>query len=74
VSGHGASNKAAQQLSWDRVSGIIRFLVERQGISNTRIIFEYGTKGDQSTVDLTGTTEEGTNTVPAPHPNLKKIK
>ena len=46
VSGHGASNKAAQQLSWDRVNAIIRYLVERQGISNNRIIFEYGTEGD----------------------------
>jgi len=74
VSGHGASNKAAQQLSWDRVNAIIRYLVERQGISNTRIIFEYGTEGDANTVDLMGTTEEGPNTVPAPHPNLQKLK
>ncbi|MDQ6815771.1 MAG: OmpA family protein [Bacteroidota bacterium] len=74
VSGHGASNKAAQQLSWDRVNAMIRYLVERQGISNTRIIFEYGTEGDAGTVDLMGTTEEGPNSVPAPHPNLQKIK
>jgi outer membrane protein OmpA-like peptidoglycan-associated protein len=74
VSGHGASNKAAQQLSWDRVNAIIRYLVERQGISNTRIIFEYGTEGDATTVDLMGTTEEGPNSVPAPHPNLQKLK
>jgi outer membrane protein OmpA-like peptidoglycan-associated protein len=74
VSGHGASSKAAQQLSWDRVSAIIRYLVDRQGISNTRIIFEYGTEGDPNTVDLMGTTEEGPNAVPAPHPNLQKIK
>jgi outer membrane protein OmpA-like peptidoglycan-associated protein len=74
VSGHGASNKAAQQLSWDRVNAIIRYLVERQGLSNSRIIFEYGTEGDPNTVDLMGTTEEGPNTVPAPHPNLQKTK
>lgn len=74
VSGHGASNKAAQQLSWDRVDAIIRYLVERQGLSNSRIIFEYGTEGDPNTVDLMGTTEEGPNTVPAPHPNLQKVK
>jgi outer membrane protein OmpA-like peptidoglycan-associated protein len=74
VSGHGASNKAAQQLSWDRVNAIIRYLVERQGISSNRIIFEYGTEGDPSTVDLMGTVEEGPNTVPAPHPNLQKVK
>lgn len=74
VSGHGASNKAAQQLSWDRVNAIIRYLVERQGLSDSRIIFEYGTEGDPLTVDLMGTTEEGPNTVPAPHPNLQKLK
>ncbi len=72
VSGHGASNKVAQQLSWDRVNSIIQYLVERQGISSSRIIFEYGTEGDPLTVDLMGTTEEGPNSVPAPHPNLRK--
>jgi outer membrane protein OmpA-like peptidoglycan-associated protein len=72
VSGHGASNKSAQQLSWDRVNAVIRFLVERQGLSDNRIIFEYGTEGDPQTVDLMGTTEEGPNSVPAPHPNLQR--
>ena len=72
VSGHGDSKKLAQQISWDRVNAIIRYLVERQGISSSRIIFEYGTEGDALTVDLMGTTEEGPNSVPAPHPNLRK--
>jgi OmpA-OmpF porin, OOP family len=72
VSGHGPSNKAAQQLSWDRVNAIVRYLVERQGIADNRIIFEYGTEGDPNTVDLMGTTEEGPNSVPAPHPNLQR--
>jgi OmpA-OmpF porin, OOP family len=72
VTGHGPSNKAAQQLSWDRVNAIVRYLVERQGIADNRIIFEYGTEGDTNTVDLMGTTEEGPNTVPAPHPNLQR--
>ena len=53
---------------------VIRYLVEKQGISDNRIIFEYGTEGDPLTVDLMGTTEEGPNTVPAPHPNLQKSK
>ncbi|MDB5247935.1 MAG: hypothetical protein JWQ40_2329 [Segetibacter sp.] len=74
VSGHGASTKTAQQLSWDRVNAIIRYLVEKQGLSDNRIIFEYGTEGDPLTVDLMGTTEEGPNSVPAPHPNLQKTK
>jgi OmpA-OmpF porin, OOP family len=47
-------------------------MVERQGISEDRFIFDYGTEGDVNTVDLMGTTEEGPNTVPAPHPNLRR--
>jgi outer membrane protein OmpA-like peptidoglycan-associated protein len=72
VTGHGASDKRAQQLSWDRVSAVINYLVERQGIAMDRFIFTYGEEGDSSTVDLMGTTEEGPNTVPAPHPNLRR--
>jgi OOP family OmpA-OmpF porin len=72
VTGHGASDKRAQQLSWDRVNAVIRYMVERQGIGEDRFIFDYGTEGDNNTVDLMGTTEEGPNTVPAPHPNLRR--
>jgi outer membrane protein OmpA-like peptidoglycan-associated protein len=72
VIGHGASDKRAQQLSWDRVNSVIRYLVEKQGISEDRFIFSYGEEGDPNTVDLTGTKETGPNTVPAPHPNLKR--
>ncbi|MFT4204611.1 MAG: OmpA family protein [Chitinophagaceae bacterium] len=72
VIGYGASNKKAQQLSWDRVNSVIKYLVEKQGISESRLLFYYGQDGDANTVDLQGTTEEGPNTVPAPHPNLQK--
>jgi outer membrane protein OmpA-like peptidoglycan-associated protein len=72
VTGHGTSNKAAQQLSWERVNAVIRYLVEKQGIGEDRFIFSYGEEGDANTVDLTGTTEAGPNTVPAPHPNLRR--
>lgn len=72
VIGYGASDKRAQQLSWDRVNAVIRYLVEKQGISEGRFIFTYGQEGDANTVDLEGTTEEGPNTVPAPHPNLRR--
>ncbi len=71
VIGYGAANKRAQQLSHDRVNAVIRYLVEKQGISENRFIFEYGQQGDANTVDLQGTTESGPNTVPAPHPNLR---
>jgi len=72
VTGYGATTKSAQQLSWDRVNAVIKYLVESQGISGDRFIFSYGTDGDPATVDLMGTTEEGPNTVPAPHPNLQR--
>ena len=74
VIGYGESSKAAQQLSWDRVNAVINYLVEKEGISADRFIFRYGQSGgEENTVDLKdGTGEEGPNTVPAPHPNLRK--
>ncbi len=74
VTGHGAVNKVEQQLSWDRVNAIIRYLVDKKGIGGNRVIFEYGSQGDVNTVDLSGTTEEGPNTVPMPHPNLQRTR
>jgi hypothetical protein len=74
VIGYGESSKSAQQLSWDRVNEVIKYLVEKEGISIDRFIFRYGQSGgDENTIDLKdGTGEEGPNTVPAPHPNLRK--
>jgi outer membrane protein OmpA-like peptidoglycan-associated protein len=74
VIGYGESSKAAQQLSWDRVNSVINYLVEKEGIGSDRFIFRYGQSGgDENTVDLRdGTGEEGPNTVPAPHPNLRR--
>jgi OOP family OmpA-OmpF porin len=69
--GTATASKAAQQLSYDRVSAVIKYLVEKQGISESRLLFFYGENGDANTVDLQGTTEDGPNTVPAPHPNLR---
>lgn len=71
VIGYGASSKSAQQLSWDRVNAVIKYLVEKQGVSESRFIFTYGQDGAANTVDLQGTQDAGPNTVPAPHPNLK---
>lgn len=68
-------SKSSQQLSWDRVNTVINYLVEKQGISSDRLIFKYGeTGGDCNTVDLRSAEQgdEGPNTVPAPHPNLRK--
>ena len=75
VIGYCSSNKKEQQLSWDHVNAVITYLVEKEGISNDRFIFKYGEEGgDCNTVDLraAGEGEEGPNTVPAPHPNLRK--
>jgi OOP family OmpA-OmpF porin len=72
VIGYGTSSKAAQQMSWERVNAVIKYLVEKQGISESRLLFQYGQDGDSNTVDLQGTMESGPNTVPAPHPNLRK--
>jgi OOP family OmpA-OmpF porin len=71
VIGYGAASKAAQQLSWERVNAVIKYLSEKQGVSESRLLFVYAQDGDSNTVDLQGTLEGGPNTVPAPHPNLR---
>jgi outer membrane protein OmpA-like peptidoglycan-associated protein len=75
VIGYCSSNKKEQQLSWDHVNTVINHLVEKEGISADRFIFNYGNEGgDCNTVDLraAGMGEEGPNSVPAPHPALRK--
>lgn len=69
---YGSSNKRAQQLSWDRANTVRNYLVQNQGISESRIIFQYGNDGSANTVDLYPTTEEGPSSVPAPFPHLQK--
>jgi outer membrane protein OmpA-like peptidoglycan-associated protein len=75
VVGYCSSNKKEQQLSWDHVNAVINHLVEKEGISADRFIFNYGNEGgDCNTVDLRAAAEgeDGPNNVPAPHPNLRK--
>jgi outer membrane protein OmpA-like peptidoglycan-associated protein len=75
VVGYCASDKKQQQLSWDHVNKVISYLVEKEGISADRFIFNYGQEGgDCNTVDLRGANEgeDGPNTVAPPHPNLRK--
>jgi len=69
-----ASNKRSQQLGWDRVNTVIKYLTEQQGISEGRLIWNLSTGGDPNTVDFMGTTETGPNAIPAPFPNLQKSK
>jgi outer membrane protein OmpA-like peptidoglycan-associated protein len=77
VTGYGEPSKSSQQLSWDRVNAVINHMVDKQGISADRFIWRYGqSEGDPNTVDLRAAAEgeEGPNTVPAPHPNLRRNK
>ncbi|HRH59000.1 MAG TPA: OmpA family protein, partial [Chitinophagaceae bacterium] len=69
-----ASNKRSQQLAWDRINNIIKYLSEEQGISESRLIFNLMAGGDPNTVDLMGTTETGPNSIPSPYPNLQQSK
>ena len=74
VTGHGASDKRAQQRSWDRVNAVIQYMVNQQGISENRFIFVYGQDGDPTVVDLEGTTDEGPNGVAPPNPQYQNKK
>ena len=73
LSGHGSADKDKQQLSWDQVNSAKNYLIENRGISSKRIIFEYGIAGELNTVDIIATTENGPNTQPPPHPDLRRL-
>jgi outer membrane protein OmpA-like peptidoglycan-associated protein len=72
VSGYGYTSKSAQQLSWDRVTAVIKYLTEKQGISESRFIFNAGAVGNELLVSLLGTDEAAKGAATAPHPELKK--
>jgi outer membrane protein OmpA-like peptidoglycan-associated protein len=75
VIGYCQSSKAEQQRSWDRVNAVINYMVEKEGVSADRFIFQYGQEGgDCNTVDLRAANEgeEGPASVPAPHPGIRK--
>lgn len=75
VIGYCSANKKEQQLSWDHVNTVINYLVDKEGISLDRFIFNYGQQGgDCDTVDLRAPVEgeNGPNRVEPPHPNLRK--
>ncbi len=71
LQGHGGATKLEQQLSWDRTNVVLRYLVEKTGIAPGRFNFEYGLEGDINMVDISLTSNEGPDSVPAPHPNLR---
>ena len=63
-------------MSWDHVNAVINYMVDKEGLSADRFIFNYGQDGgDCNTVDLrvAAQGEDGPNNVPPPHPNLKNI-
>ncbi len=75
VIGYCSSNKKEQQLSWDHVNSVINYMVDNEGISVDRFIFNYGQEGgDCNTVDIrvAADGEDGPNRVEPPHPNLRK--
>ena len=75
VVGYCSSNKKEQQLSWDHVNAVINHMVDKEGVSADRFIFNYGQPGgDCNTVDLRAASEgeDGPNRVEPPHPNLRK--
>ena len=75
VIGYCSSSKKEQQLSWDHVNTVINYMVDKEGISADRFIFNYGQEGgDCNTVDLRVASEgeDGPNRVEPPHPNLRK--
>ncbi|MBL7732660.1 MAG: OmpA family protein [Chitinophagaceae bacterium] len=75
VIGYCSSDKKQQQLSWDHVNTVINYMVDKEGISADRFIFNYGQEGgDCNTVDLRAAAEgeDGPNRVEPPHPNLRK--
>jgi hypothetical protein len=75
VVGYCSTNKKEQQVSWDHVNAVINHLVDKEGISIDRFIFNYGQQGgDCNTVDLRTAAEgeSGPNRVEPPHPNLRK--
>ncbi len=67
-----AVNKASQQLAWDRVTAVIKYLVEKEGISENRLIFSFDNMGDGNIVDMQPTTVTGPYTVPAPFPQYRQ--
>ena len=75
VIGYCSSSKKEQQLSWDHVNAVINYMVDNEGISADRFIFNYGQEGgDCNTVDIrvAAEGEDGPNRVEPPHPNLRK--
>ncbi|MDI9358406.1 MAG: hypothetical protein QM528_05630 [Phycisphaerales bacterium] len=64
--GIGYANKMAQQMSWDKVNNTIKYLVDKLGIDEHRLIFSYGANGDANTVNFLETKASSPNRIPPP--------
>jgi hypothetical protein len=67
IEGHSGADEGAQQISWDKVASVVRYL-RSKGLNKNNFLFSYGLDGDPSIVNITSSTEEGPDWVPAPHP------
>ncbi len=64
----------AQQLSWDRAFLITKYLIEKGGVSESRIIFSYESKGND-TADISFSNSEHKGIIPPPPaPNFSTLK
>lgn len=76
VTSYCSSTKAQQQRAWDRVNSIIRYMVEKEGISGDRFYWQIGQEGgDCNTVDFRAATDQDTGLpTTVPNPNLGRHK
>jgi len=64
----------AQQLSWDRAYLITKYLIEKGGVSESRIIFSYEYKGN-NTADISFSNRKDPSSIPPPPaPNFSILK
>ncbi len=61
-------SKKSQHLTWDRVHAIIKYLVEKQGLNETRCIFMNGDDGNNNSVDLIPTAGYNPDQLLSPSP------
>ena len=69
VTGHAPATYQGQQDSWDQVYSIVTYLLKRR-FNKDRLIFEYGTWGDPSNIEIIGSRKDGYPLIPSPHPQL----
>jgi outer membrane protein OmpA-like peptidoglycan-associated protein len=76
VTSYCSSTKAQQQRAWDRVNVIIKYMVEKEGISSDRFYWQIGQEGgDCNTVDFRAATDQDTGLpTTVPNPNLGRGK